>query len=98
MEWYDLTLFEQLSNIAGEVKRLIDSRNRFNEGKAKQDYYDFYLGKVKELVMLTISDPKNSQIGQELLDEVAEIERFGSGETDGDYIMRYWDQYTKAIS
>ena len=98
MDWNELTLFEQLSNIAGEVKRLVDCRTRFAEGKAKKDYYDFYFAKVKELVGRTIDDPKNIGRGQELLDEVNEIERYGRGEVEGEYILRYWDQYTKAIS
>lgn len=98
MDWNQLTLFEQLSNVAGEVKRLIDNHERFLQGKAKRDHYDFYLDKIKDLVRRTCEDPKNAGREKELWDEIGEIERFGRGKVDGDYILRYWEQYTKAIS
>ncbi len=87
--WFSLTLFEQLSNIAGDIKRFMDSGD---------DYSEFYFDKIKSLVNMTLADPKNKGREQELLDEISEIERYKKGEVDRDYIIRYWDQYTRAIS
>lgn len=46
----------------------------------------------------TIRDPKNQGREKELLDEIHEIERYRAGEEADTYILRYWDQYTRAIS
>ena len=98
MNWNELSLFEQLSNVAGEVHRMIDTRNAYLHGGAKKDYSEFYFNKVKELVDRTIRDPKNQGREKELLDEIHEIERYRAGEEADTYILRYWDQYTRAIS
>ena len=47
---------------------------------------------------MTYTDPKNFRRERELLEEENEILRWYNGEVDDDYIMRYWKQYTDAIS
>ena len=96
--WKKLSLFEQLSNVAGDVERLVSTKEKFDSGQSKEDYSDFYLDKVRNLVDMTIADPKNRGRGQELLDEIEEIERYRNAEVPKDYILRYWNQYTQAIS
>ncbi len=46
----------------------------------------------------TIRDPKNQGREKELLDEIHEIERYRAVDEADTYILRYWDQYTRAIS
>lgn len=98
--WNELTLLEQLSNIDGEVKRLIRARERFLQGKTKDDHYGTHIGLITRLVEQTISDPKNreARIDKELWDELAEIERYHKNEVSKEYILKYWDVYTRAIS
>lgn len=98
--WNELTLLEQLSNIDGEVNRLVRARDRFLENRTKSDHYEDYLGLITKLIQKTVDDPKNKErcIDKELWDELEEIKRYHSGEVTKDYILRYWDNYTKAIS
>jgi len=92
--WYKLSFKEQLSNIAGEVKRLID-----NEEENDKQYEEFYLNKIKELINITFTDPKNDiRRKEEVLGEYDSILRYIKGEFDSDYILRYWEQYSLANS
>ena len=50
---------------------------------------------------MTMFDPKNVEKGYryiELNDEVDELKRFINNEVTDEYILSYWDEYTKAIS
>ena len=50
---------------------------------------------------MTIFDPKNASKGYRLIelnDEVEEIRRYMKDEVDGEYVLRYWDAFSKAIS
>ena len=50
---------------------------------------------------MTVFDPKNSSKGYcvlELMDELNEIKDYLAGKESADYITRYWNQYTNAIS
>ncbi len=96
--WNKLGIKEQLSNIHGEVKRLIRARNNYLNGIAKEDHTASYLDKIDNLIFLTSIDPKNFRRERELIEEEKEIQRWYRGEVDDDYIMRYWKQYTDAIS
>lgn len=96
--WNRLSLFEQLSNIGGEVKRCLDSRDDYISHKSEKDYSRFYLNKARELVQITLNDPKNKGRGPELWDELYELEKYLELNGDRNYIMRYWDQYTEALS
>lgn len=94
-EWNSLSTFSQLSNIAGDVKRCVDSRQNFLLGIAKKDYSSFYFDKVTKLVRLMVQKEENIPRQKEFFDELDEIRRFLNNETDGEYIMRYWNPYTK---
>lgn len=99
--WNRLSFFEQLSNIDGEVKRLVWTHERHLDNSNIEDYSEEYLSKIQKLLKMTMFDPKNSAKGYrfvELNDEVNEIKRYLQGGTTGDYILRYWDEFTKAIS
>lgn len=98
--WNELSLLEQLSNIDGEVNRLVRARERFLQGKTKSDKYESYIELITRLIKQTIEDPKNinKKIDRELWDELEEIHRYHRGEVDKAYILKYWDAYTRAIS
>ena len=96
--WYSLTLKEQLSNIHGEVKRLIRARNNYLSGRSSQDYSETYLKKIHDLIEITCEDPKNIRRRPELAAEEDELSAWLNQEFEDDYILRYWEQYTKAIS
>ena len=99
--WNRLSLFEQLSNIDGEVKRLVEAHEAFVSGNSQTDHSDFYIEKIDRLIRMTVFDPKNSSKGYrelELMDELNEIKDYLAGKESADYIMRYWNQYTNAIS
>lgn len=59
--WNKLTFFEQLSNIDGEVNRLIKSRSRYLSGQTNKDNSAQYLPKISNLIRLTFEDTKNKQ-------------------------------------
>lgn len=90
--WSSLSIFEQLSNIHGEIKRYIRAKNKVSP------YADDYYNKVKSLIEMTTADPKNINRTKEILDEAGELARFRNGEVDADYILRYWSPYTDALT
>ena len=100
-DWEKLTFFEQLSNMDGDVERLIRAHHKYLEGKSDTDRGYEYLYHIKKLITLTFMDPKNAQKGYcaiELMDEVDELRKYLEGEYPDDYIRRYWNAYTRAIS
>ena len=48
-KWNKLSLFEQLSNVAGDVERLVATKENYEQGISKEDFSDFYLNKVRLL-------------------------------------------------
>ena len=92
--WFRLSFFEQLSNIAGEVNRLVE-----NEEQNDKEYEAFYLNKIKELIDATFQDPKNDiRRKKELEDEYNQILEYLDKKYSASYITDYWQQYTDAIS
>lgn len=96
--WNKLDIKEQLSNVDGEVRRLVMARNNYKKGLSKEDHTGAHMDKIHKLIQLTCDDPKNTRRKDELLDEEGEIERWLNGEVDDSYILRYWARYTDAIS
>ena len=99
--WNTMTLFEQLSNIDGEVKRLVDDHERYLEGSIDNDHSMDYIKNIVNLIKLTFQDPKNQDkrvVERELDDEINEIIRYLNGDYPPEYITGYWHQYTDAIS
>ena len=80
--WESLTFFEQLSNIDGDVERLIRAHNRFKDGQTETDQGYFYLDNIKKLIRMTFMDPKNAARGYcaiELMDEAEELRLYLEG-------------------
>lgn len=99
--WDKLTFFEQLSNIDGDVERLIRAHNRYKEGKTDSDQGFFYLENIERLTGLIFEDPKNKEKGyreKEIRDEIDELKGYLNDEYTDDYVRRYWKAYTRAIS
>lgn len=99
--WNRLSLFEQLSNVDGDVKRLVETHENYINGNSQDDFSQRYLENIIRLLRMTMLDPKNSVKGYryvELFDEVEEIRRYLSGDASGEYILNYWNEYTNAIS
>lgn len=99
--WNKLTLFEQLSNVDGDVERLIRAHEKFVNKETEKDNSLFYLDNICKLVKMIILDDKNKNRGYlsvELYDEIDEIRRYLSGECSAEYIREYWNTFTNAIS
>ena len=99
--WNELSFFEQMSNIDGDVERLIRAHEKFLNGESDVDNSDFYLNKIISMVKMTLLDEKNLDKGYravELYDEIEEIRKYLNSEYPSDYIRRYWNSYTNAIS
>ena len=96
--WNTLDVKEQLSNIHGEVVRGIRARNNYKAGRAKEDTTAGYISKIHNLIEMTCEDPKNVRRKQELIDEENEIKLWYEGGVSDAYLIRYWEQYTNAIS
>ncbi len=94
-EWNGLSTFAQLSNIAGDVKRCVDSRQNFLAGISKKDYSEFYFNKVASLLDSLLQKEENIPRKPEFLDELNELRRFLNQETDGEYILRYWTPFMR---
>lgn len=99
--WNELTFFEQMSNIDGDVERLIRTHEKYMCGESEKDNSEFYLNKIIGLVKMTLLDDKllgKGYIAVELYDEIEEIRRYLLGNCSAEYIKRYWNAYTNAIS
>lgn len=95
--WCKLGFMEQLSNISGEIKRMVDNHEEFMNNNAN-DYSEFYLNKILDLINATFEDTKNDiRRKKEIMDEFDELRKYISGDVDKEYILRYWNQYTIAI-
>ncbi len=99
--WNSLSFFEQLSNIEGDVERLIRGNEKYENKTWDIDNGYFYLDRIKQMIKLTFFDPKNISKGYraiELYDEAEELRKYLEGEYSADYIRSYWCPYTKALS
>lgn len=99
--WNRLSFFEQLSNIDGEVTRLVSDHERFQKGEIPDDHSIDYIKGILKLVDMTFADPKNTDkriLEKELTDEISEILRYLNGDYTSTYITKYWHQFTDAIS
>ena len=81
-----------LSDIAGDVKRCVDSHMNYINGISGKDYSDFWLNAVERKCESEI----DKRVLPEFMDEIKEIKRFLDDEVDADYILRYWKQYETA--
>ena len=81
-----------LSDIAGDVKRCVEARERFDSGQSKNDYSSFYLNRVKE----ECGKITPASAAVELADEVRSLEGYLAGIVSADYVLRYWKPYEYA--
>ena len=81
-----------LSDIAGDVKRCVEARERFASGESSRDYSLFYLNRVKDECEKTIPATALPEIN----DELKSIEDYLAGKVSADYILRYWKPYEYA--
>ncbi len=81
-----------LSDIAGDVKRCVEAKERFISGESKKDYSMFYLNRVKDECIKTIPVKELPEIE----DEVRFIEDYLKGKVTADYILRYWKPFEYA--
>ena len=99
--WNRLSFFEQMSNIDGDVERLIRAHRKYANGDCEVDNGLFYLDKIGKMIRMTLHSPSMASKGYrgiELFDEVEELKKYLAGEYDDEYIRKYWNEYTKAIS
>ena len=97
MAWENMTLNEQLSEVAGDVKRAVDSKENFRNNKATRDYSFFYFNKAYDLVLkLQLGDKEYRR--REFIDEIYELRDYlWENRHDAQYILRYWQQFERAI-
>lgn len=98
MSWNEMSLFEQLSEVSGDVKRSIDSHEKFINKQTPKDFGYFYYNKAFDLILkLTLGDKEYRR--REFIDEIFELREYISGDTtiDPRVIMDYWSQYERAI-
>jgi len=57
--WNSLSFFEQLSNIEGDVERLIRAHEKYENKASEKDYGYFYLDRIRQMIKMTFFDPKN---------------------------------------
>ena len=81
-----------LSDIAGDVKRCVEAKERFVSGESTKDYSLFYLNRVKDECIKTIPAKELPEIE----DEVRFIEDYLKGKVTADYILRYWKPFEYA--
>jgi hypothetical protein len=81
-----------LSDIAGDVKRCVDAKEKYIAGLSSKNYSDFYFQRVKEECAKTI--PKSAL--SEINDEIRSLEDYLNGKVDADYVLRYWKPYEYA--
>ena len=81
-----------LSDIAGDVKRCVDARERFISGQSSLDHSAFYYNRVKDECSKII--PASAVV--ELEDEVKSLQDYLDGKVSADYILRYWKPYEYA--
>jgi len=76
---------------------MVDNHEEFMNNNAN-DYSEFYLNKILDLINATFEDTKNDiRRKKEIMDEFDELRKYISGDVDKEYILRYWNQYTIAI-
>lgn len=99
--WNELSFFEQMSNIDGDVERLIRTHENYLNGKSDKDNSDFYLDKIIGLIKMTLLDDKNSSNEYraiELFNAVEEIRQYLVGVYSADHIRSYWNFYTNVLN
>ena len=96
MSWDEMTLFEQLSEVAGDIKRCVDSKEKYLNHESPKDFSFFYYDKAYKLVLKLRLDDKEYR-RREFLDELFEVKEYISQERNKTPILNYWMQFDKAV-
>ena len=99
--WNKLSFFEQMSNIDGDVKRLVRAHEKYIAGESEVDNGEFYLNNIIKMMKMIILDDKNMDKSYrvvEIMDEIEELRYYLRGVYSKEYVLRYWEAYTNAIS
>lgn len=78
-----------LSDIAGDAKRCVDSRENYLNGRSTRDYSEFWLNRVET----EIQKESDSVIFPELLRETDNLRRYLRGEIGKESVLLYWKQF-----
>ncbi|MBO4373859.1 MAG: hypothetical protein J5829_02020 [Lachnospiraceae bacterium] len=91
-KWFSMSVEEQISNIGGEVNRAINWWNKGNKERARN-----FCNKAKELLQLSIEDPKNRQRTGEFFNGICELDDrfFGDNKYNTTDVMlrKYYDAF-----
>ena len=91
-KWYEMDVREQISNIGGEVNRAINWWNKGNIERSRN-----FCNKAKELLQLSIEDPKNHHRIGEFFNCICELDDRFFGEnkynTTDEMLHKYYDAF-----
>lgn len=91
-KWFEMSIEEQISNVGGEVNRAINWANKGNTKRACN-----FCKKAKELLQLSIEDPKNRGRIGELYNCICELEDRFLGDdyygTTDEMLRKYYDAF-----
>ncbi len=95
-KWFSMSVEEQISNVGGEVYRAINWRARGNAERAEN-----FSRKAKEMLQLSIEDPKNRHRIGEFFNCICELDDYFSGEnyygTTDEALKKYYDAFLRFI-
>ena len=91
-KWYSMSVEEQISNIGGEVNRAINWEKKGNIDRARN-----FCNKAKELLQISIEDPKNRHRIGEFFNGICELDDrfFGDNKynTTDEMLRKYYDAF-----
>ena len=91
-KWYSMSVEDQISNIGGEVNRAINWDKKGNRERARN-----FCNKAKELLQLSIEDPKNRHRIGEFFNGICELDDRFFGEnkynTSDETLLKYYDAF-----
>lgn len=91
-KWFGMSVEDQISNVGSEVNRALNWQARGNEIRAVN-----FCKKAKELLQLSIEDPKNRNRIGEFFNCICELDDYFSGEnlyeTTPEMMRKYYDAF-----
>ncbi len=91
-KWYEMSVEEQISNIGSEVNRAINWENKGNIERSRN-----FCNKAKELLQLSMEDPKNRHRMGEFFNAICELDDRFFGEnkyqTTDEVLRKYYDAF-----
>lgn len=95
-KWYLMNVEEQISNIGGEVNRAINWEKKGNIERSRN-----FCNKAKELLQLSIEDPKNRHRIGEFFNCICELDDrfFGDNKynTTDEMLHKYYDAFLSRV-